>query len=527
MKIILIRHGIAQDRDLALPDGERELTDKGRRQVEAAAGALVSYLLGQTVELISSDLRRALQTAEIFAAAGLGAVQTRAFAATGELAPLAELVRTTAADCLVIVGHSPHLEDWTHQMTDRILTMQKGAALEIELTDASAMTGRVNWHLPIKKYDRLLDFESVQTRKAQMIQDIRTVINENIEEILSFREIYLREPDEIESVHKLRVRIRQFRSLVSFFKPLMTRKTQKAIQNTLRAMAQECAYLRELDVLIKEWQKVQPEMASFDVSGEVFLDLMHRERGLEARRLTGYLEKPDFAMELRRIQGQIIAAIKPDRTRFMDLAGMVRTTLGQWHQEIQAGYEAIDANDLAVIHALRIRAKKMRYLMEIFDLNESGPGKNDYRQIKGWQEVLGDLTDANRNAEAVREIAEKYPDEPVAVEIEAFIRIQAERSDQLYEDFFGRKDPSAEDSPAADDPAERTLESPADEAVPDAAEDPAPKAGPACAAASISSAEEGSAPAENETETDPTDRDPGLPAAEGRPGPDAGTEPEG
>ncbi len=65
MKIYLIRHGIAVLRETwEKPDGERPLTEKGRRRTEQVAAALGRLGIAFT-HLYTSPLVRARQTAEI------------------------------------------------------------------------------------------------------------------------------------------------------------------------------------------------------------------------------------------------------------------------------------------------------------------------------------------------------------------------------------------------------------------------------------------------------------------------------
>lgn len=439
MKLILIRHGIAQERNPQLPDEARELMARGRRQIETAAVQLAIYLGNQSVRLISSPILRARESAEIFSRAGLGELEIGEFVGQGDYSALIALLSGSTDPVTVIVGHSPDLEEWAYELTQTSLSLDKGAAVEIEVNGTDHCSGRINWQVKVDQYNRLLDFPSIRRRRDQFSAEIDTVVADYIAEILRFREIYLREPQEVESVHKLRVKIRQFRSLTAFFKPLMKKRQQREIQNVLRAMAQECAYLREVDVLIQEWVTVIPQMQDLPTGGEAFLRVLRGERDLEQARLCGVLEKPDFARTLKEIEGQIISAIDLQKTRFADLADMVQATLEQWHHEIQLSYEAIDSNDLAIIHALRIRAKKQRYLLEIFGYDQAEASKARYKEIRSWQEVLGDLTDANRNSEAVREIAQCYPDEPIDEEIVRFIQIQGQRSEGIYQEFFGAR----------------------------------------------------------------------------------------
>src|SRR5437667_1051731 len=70
MDIIVVRHGIALDRDQALeqsmPDRDRPLTEKGRSRMERNAKGLRRTAPG-VVSIFTSLLTRAVETAEILA----------------------------------------------------------------------------------------------------------------------------------------------------------------------------------------------------------------------------------------------------------------------------------------------------------------------------------------------------------------------------------------------------------------------------------------------------------------------------
>lgn len=111
MNLILWRHAEAED---GAPDLERGLTDKGRRQADAAARWLRPYLNDQ-VDVWASQALRSQQTAE---ALGLP------YAVKPELNPInhvEELPALIAAhkgsDYLILVGHQP----WLGQLCSYLL----------------------------------------------------------------------------------------------------------------------------------------------------------------------------------------------------------------------------------------------------------------------------------------------------------------------------------------------------------------------------------------------------------------------
>jgi phosphohistidine phosphatase len=121
VELLLLRHGIAEERCPERVDGERALTAVGRSRTRAVAERLVQLGLGCD-QLVTSPLVRARQTAEIAVGAGLVAQGSpslslrvdAALAPGGDPLPLvAEFQRAASAHKgllrLALVGHEPDL----------------------------------------------------------------------------------------------------------------------------------------------------------------------------------------------------------------------------------------------------------------------------------------------------------------------------------------------------------------------------------------------------------------------------------
>jgi len=116
MDVIVVRHGIAMDRDeareQAIPDEERPLTPKGRRRMKAAARALAELANGAEL-LFSSSYLRAVQTSKLVRRAfedDIGYRETTALLPHAEPTELARVLSEgPAMPSVLIVGHEPHL----------------------------------------------------------------------------------------------------------------------------------------------------------------------------------------------------------------------------------------------------------------------------------------------------------------------------------------------------------------------------------------------------------------------------------
>jgi phosphohistidine phosphatase len=112
-RLLILRHAKAQ-KDAPVGDRLRALTDRGLRDA-TTIGAHLHTLVEAPDAFVTSDARRALQTAELAAAAcGFEHPLTIEPAMYGaDAAALADIVRRLpdAAACVVIVGHNPGLHD--------------------------------------------------------------------------------------------------------------------------------------------------------------------------------------------------------------------------------------------------------------------------------------------------------------------------------------------------------------------------------------------------------------------------------
>lgn len=121
MELYLIRHGIAQEHSLKLPDGDRQLTSKGKDKTQLIAQRLQA--IGVEFDLIlTSPLVRAQQTAQILMNRGLSPhLETFFPLAPGQeigvaLMQLAEEYRHRSHRCLALVGHQPDLGNWAEYL---------------------------------------------------------------------------------------------------------------------------------------------------------------------------------------------------------------------------------------------------------------------------------------------------------------------------------------------------------------------------------------------------------------------------
>jgi phosphohistidine phosphatase len=146
MRLLVVRHGIAEDRDAWARTGEddtlRPLTDEGRRKMRGVARGLAR--VGPTPDVLaSSPLTRAVQTADILDRA-YGGVETMVLEQlTPERHPadlLGWLRMCASESTIAVVGHEPHLSD----LLSWLLTGREGSFIQLKKGGACLLSFQEN-----------------------------------------------------------------------------------------------------------------------------------------------------------------------------------------------------------------------------------------------------------------------------------------------------------------------------------------------------------------------------------------------
>jgi phosphohistidine phosphatase len=159
MKILVIRHAIAEDRETFAETGEedglRPLTKPGRRKMRLAAKGLHSLVPKLSV-LATSPLTRAVQTGQIVASrySGLKTLHIAHLTPRKPVQALAQWLQTQPGDATVaVVGHEPHLGVFVSWMLtglqESFVVLKKGGACLLEV-DGEVKAGRAKLHWLLK-----------------------------------------------------------------------------------------------------------------------------------------------------------------------------------------------------------------------------------------------------------------------------------------------------------------------------------------------------------------------------------------
>jgi phosphohistidine phosphatase len=148
--IVLLRHGIAEERVEGMKDEERSLTAEGNKRMKQIARGLAE-LLPKAQKIYSSPLLRCVQTS-LWVSKGYrsrAAVTTLdVLAPDGKTKDAAELLRAITDRRIIVVGHEPNLTDTLRALTgirSANLELKKGGCYGVRL-DADGR-GTLEWVL--------------------------------------------------------------------------------------------------------------------------------------------------------------------------------------------------------------------------------------------------------------------------------------------------------------------------------------------------------------------------------------------
>jgi phosphohistidine phosphatase len=166
MRLLFVRHGLAEDRDTAesggTPDEYRALTAEGQKRLKKVAKALRANL--EDLSLIAtSPLLRAVQTAEILATEfdNPPLVETETLRPGSAPSTLLDWLREQGnGNAIALVGHEPDLGLWISWacagVRDSFVPLRKGGACLVEFDEELRPGSAVlQWVLTPKQLRRL------------------------------------------------------------------------------------------------------------------------------------------------------------------------------------------------------------------------------------------------------------------------------------------------------------------------------------------------------------------------------------
>ncbi|MDK2962494.1 MAG: hypothetical protein PWP20_1620 [Eubacteriaceae bacterium] len=168
---------------------------------------------------------------------------------------------------------------------------------------------------------------------------------------------YFNNPNDVETVHQVRVKIRKLRGVLSFFKPLIVPLNYELIQTKLKNLANLFGDSREADVFLEEIELIE----AFSQDQELpELKKILCEKKLASRfKLSQVLSKDIAIAEIQEIIDQIKKEELTDSQVSIKTKNYILREIKRWIRKTQKAVNTMTVSDPASIHEVRIRCKKI------------------------------------------------------------------------------------------------------------------------------------------------------------------------
>ena len=234
---------------------------------------------------------------------------------------------------------------------------------------------------------------------ATPVDHVRASLDQRLRALLT-HEPGTRTGEDIEDLHQMRVAVRRMRATLKAARPLLDAAWSDELRAELGWLGGALGPVRDLDVLLL---RLHREIASLPAdeqnAGGALLDALERERTTARAAMLEALTAPRYFGVLERLAETVSAPLPtpaPGDAPRPALVDLVRAEARKLRRAVEkAGDDPPDE----VLHALRIRGKRVRYTGELVapSLRGTPAGKQVKRLLSATtalQEVLGDHQDA-------------------------------------------------------------------------------------------------------------------------------------
>ncbi len=390
----LLRHGKITGMDLDIDDSLRELTEEGINEFIESINSISNLLSHLKKPIIwSSSLVRADQTARIIGEAlGIKDISYFNFLANGDFNEFKnELLSQDKDSTIIAVGHQPYLSDWVSSLLKEDMEFKKGQIVSIKLEVENLEDGALEW---VKLPNKQIKYYEIPTiKKGAFSHDLKEVAAYYIQRILIMRENFIKNPADTLAAHQFRVSIRSLRSIISFIKVYFDTDKYEEYQDILRKMAQKFLYIRQFDVIIGEWEDILQENQEYLWNRNVLHQLLKDERFKEEKLVYEWMINEDISMVLSQILSWVRAfddGLEPE-----EVENYFEKRLNKNINRVNRGIDSVDYSQLKEVHALRIKCKKARYILE--NLENTKKNIRLAKKYKSLQDDLGLICDTMVN----------------------------------------------------------------------------------------------------------------------------------
>lgn len=251
--------------------------------------------------------------------------------------------------------------------------------------------------------------------------------------------------EDIEALHDMRVATRRLRAAFDVFLIAFKSGSLKPHLKGLRTTGRKLGSVRDLDVFIEKSQVYLDSLSDEAKSGlDPLLESLRKQRQEARAEMLEYLDSQDYSDFKRKFNiflktpGTGARKMRkgiPAPKRVKELAPVL---IYERLAVVRSFESFIENAPLELLHVLRIEIKKLRYTVEYFR-EVLGPESNELiEQLKGLQDHLGNLVDAQVAIDHLQNILDKKASKKEELSLEGigtYLEFKTEERDRLLTTF--------------------------------------------------------------------------------------------
>jgi len=242
----------------------------------------------------------------------------------------------------------------------------------------------------------------------------RALLNQ-VNEIIRQQNMFLLNSKDPETLHQLRIRLRQMRSYLWCLRALMNKSEVDQWRMQLKEITNLTTQVRELDVLFNQCTDLSGSESDDEYHLTKLISELAKKRELAAEKVKTQLLAGSLTPILLTIQlGLLLNHWESDKSAMMKKK--VIMTLRKHYERLHDSLKNIDPNKMPDVHHLRIEAKKIHYSLLLIEPLMTKKIRPVIKDLKLLQDQLGHYCDLSKNRSLLKEIQSTSTDHSIADE---------------------------------------------------------------------------------------------------------------
>ncbi|HEY9416936.1 MAG TPA: CHAD domain-containing protein [Pseudonocardia sp.] len=243
------------------------------------------------------------------------------------------------------------------------------------------------------------------------VQHVRVALDTRLRALLR-HDPGARTGEDVEDVHQMRVSVRRMRAALAAARPLLDRDWSNELRAELGWLGRSLGPVRDLDVMLPRLRHLADGLPADERgAAERLIATLDGEYAEARREMLFALGAPRYTALLERLADAVRLPL-PTPSATEDSPELVELVRGEYTKLRKAVRKAGQDPPDVVLHALRIKCKRLRYTGELAEPALGKPVRRLLAATTGLQEILGDHQDACVTQERIRELVAAQGETP-------------------------------------------------------------------------------------------------------------------